>query len=237
MNTLIYISSFVLGIGSSLHCLGMCGPLMMAVPFPEGKRVAAWFKLSYFIGKALAYGSLGAIIGLLGLRSVWGEAQQYISIVAGVLVLLMVLFPIFKPKAIRFPFANVFRKVMGQIQSRPQMHHFLQLGFLNGLLPCGMVYIALTAALASGGPQDGFVAMMFFGMGTAPVLWIMVLVKGKLSWNVRQKLKPLSLGLSVLVGLLLVVRGLNLGIPYISPKMNTSQAVVQSCCASSSEQH
>lgn len=233
MNTVVFASSFLLGIGSSLHCLGMCGPLLMAVPFPESGS-GKGFKLLYLLGKALAYGVLGAMMGILGLKSIWGEAQQYVSIAAGVFILLMVLFPLLKPKAFRFPFQKTFSSVFNRMKSQARWWHFMQLGFLNGLLPCGMVYVALTAALASGGPLDGFIAMMLFGLGTAPVLWILVLMKGKLSFSLRQKLKPISVALSLVVGLLLVARGLNLGIPYISPKMNTAKAE-QSCCSSRAE--
>lgn len=230
MNTLVLVSSFLLGIGSSLHCLGMCGPLMMAVPFP-GHHSRRGYKVIYFLGKALAYGFLGALIGLLGLRAIWGEAQRYISIAAGVLIVFMVLFPLLKPRSIKFPFQRTFTQVFNRIRERPRWWHFAQLGFLNGLLPCGMVYIALTAAWASGSPFESFLAMMLFGIGTSPLLWLVAVMKGKISFGLRQKLKPLSVGLSLAVGSLLMIRGSDLGIPYISPKMNTAKAE-RSCCSS-----
>ncbi|HTO17304.1 MAG TPA: sulfite exporter TauE/SafE family protein [Edaphocola sp.] len=229
MNTLVFASSFLLGIGSSLHCLGMCGPLVMAVPFPAKQRSSST-KFLYFGGKAIAYGTLGAIIGLLGLRAIWGEAQQYISIFAGAFIILLVLFPLLLIKNIRFPFQKYFQKIFSKMKESPKWYHFFQLGFLNGLLPCGMVYIALTAALASGSPLEGFIAMILFGIGTTPILWIVVAVKGKIRPSLKLKLKPISIGISILVGILLILRGLNLGIPFISPKMNTSPTVKQECC-------
>lgn len=229
MNTVVLVSSLLLGLASSLHCLGMCGPLIMAVPFPEKSK--AWtYKLFYFLGKSLAYGSLGAIIGTLGLKAIWGEAQRYVSIISGVLIVLLILLPMLRSARMKFPFQKTFARVFKHMQDNPRWFHFIQLGFLNGLLPCGMVYIALTAALASGGPLQGFIAMMLFGAGTSVVLWIVALLKGKLSWSLRQKLKPVSLGFSILVGGLLIARGLNLGIPYISPKMNTVKMQQASCC-------
>lgn len=229
MNTVVLVSSLLLGLASSLHCLGMCGPLIMAVPFPVKSR--AWtYKLFYFLGKSLAYGSLGAIIGSLGLKAIWGDAQRYVSIISGILIVLLLLLPLLRKTRLKFPFQKTFARVFNRIQDNPRWFHFIQLGFLNGLLPCGMVYIALTAALASGGPFQGFIAMMLFGTGTSVVLWIVALLKGKLSWNLRQKLKPVSLGFSILVGGLLIARGLNLGIPYISPKMDTVKMQQASCC-------
>lgn len=229
MNTVVLVSSLLLGLASSLHCLGMCGPLIMAVPFPVKQK--AWtYKLFYFLGKALAYGSLGAIIGALGLKAIWGEAQRYVSIISGAVIVLLILLPMLRSARLKFPFQKAFNQVFKRIRERPRRVYFIQLGFLNGLLPCGMVYIALTAALASGGPFQGFIAMMLFGAGTSFVLWAVASLKGKLSGTLRQQLKPLSVGFSVLVGLLLITRGLNLGIPYISPKMNTVKLQQAACC-------
>ncbi len=229
MNTVVLFSSLLLGLASSLHCLGMCGPLIMAVPFPA-KHNGWTYKLFYFLGKALAYGSLGAIIGALGLKAIWGEAQRYVSIVSGVLIVLLILLPLLRSTRLKFPFQKAFSQVFERIQKRPCWFYFIQLGFLNGLLPCGMVYIALTAALASGGPLQGFIAMLLFGAGTSVVLWVVALLKSKLSWQLRQKLKPVSIAFSVLVGVLLIMRGLNLGIPYVSPKMNTVKLQQADCC-------
>lgn len=229
MNTVVLVSSLLLGLASSLHCLGMCGPLIMAVPFPVKNK--AWtYKFFYFLGKSLAYGSLGAVIGVLGLKAIWGEAQRYVSIISGILIVLLILLPLLRTARLKFPFQKAFASVFSRIQDNPRWAHFIQLGFLNGLLPCGMVYVALTAALASGGPLQGFIAMMLFGTGTSIVLWGVALLKGKLSWNLRRKLKPFSLAFSILVGALLIARGLNLGIPYISPKMNTVKTEQASCC-------
>lgn len=229
MNTVVLFSSLLLGLASSLHCLGMCGPLIMAVPFPAKSK--AWtYKLFYFLGKALAYGSLGAIIGTLGLKAIWGEAQRYVSIISGLVIVLLIVLPMLRKTPLKFPFQKAFAHVFGRIREHPRWFYFIQLGFLNGLLPCGMVYIALTAALASGGPLQGFIAMMLFGAGTSLVLWGVALLKGKLSWRLRQKLKPVSVGFSALVGVLLITRGLNLGIPYVSPKMDTVKLQQASCC-------
>ncbi|HRP90599.1 MAG TPA: sulfite exporter TauE/SafE family protein [Edaphocola sp.] len=236
MNILVFVSSFLLGIGSSLHCLGMCGPLVMAVPFPANRRSNST-KLLYFLGKAIAYGSLGAIIGIFGLKAIWGSAQQYVSIFAGVFILLMVLFPLLFVKKVKFPFQKYFQRIFSRIKDNPKWYHFFQLGFLNGLLPCGMVYIALTAALASGSPLEGFIAMVLFGIGTTPVLWVVAAVKGKITPKLQVKLKPVSMGLSVVVGLLLILRGLGLGIPFISPKMDTAAGAKQACCSKSTAAH
>lgn len=227
MDLVLFGSMFLLGLGGSLHCLGMCGPLVMAVPFPKSKETTAT-KLLYFFGKALAYGILGIIVGLLGLKAVWGESQRFISIFAGTLIILMVIFPLIKPKSGKFKFQKTFQEIFRKIKEQPKWYHFFQLGFLNGLLPCGMVYMALTAALASGGPLKGFFAMLAFGVGTTPILWGLAVLKTNVKFDLKKKLRPLTVLLSILVGVLLIFRGLNLGIPYISPAIDTSQPIEHS---------
>lgn len=228
MDFLLFGSMFLLGLGGSLHCLGMCGPLVMAVPFPNSRKTTGT-KFLYFFGKALAYGFLGIMIGLLGLKAIWGESQRYLSIIAGVLVILMVIFPLIKPRFGKFQFQKTFQTLFRKIKEEPKWHHFFELGFLNGLLPCGMVYMALAAALASGSPVNGFLAMLSFGAGTTPILWTLAVLKTNLKFDLKKKLKPMTISLSIIVGVLLILRGLNLGIPYISPKMDTAQSTEMHC--------
>lgn len=224
MDFVFYGSMLFLGIGGSLHCLGMCGPLVMAVPFPKNRKTNGTKSL-YFFGKAIAYGLLGILVGMLGLKAIWGESQRFISVFAGLLVILMVVFPLIKPKIGKFRFQKSFQKIFQQIKENPKWYHFFQLGFLNGLLPCGMVYMALTVALAAGNPVKSFFGMLIFGFGTTPILWMIAVLKTSLKIDLRKKLKPITTSLSILVGILLILRGLNLGIPYISPKLDTSAEV------------
>jgi sulfite exporter TauE/SafE len=155
--------------------------------------------------------------------------QQALSVVAGVFIILWVSFPVLKPGKSSFLFQKQFSILYNKLQYEPKIYHYSFLGFLNGLLPCGLVYTALAAATVSGSAAGGFGAMFLFGIGTAPALIILVILKNKMSFRLRQKLKPVSLVLSISIGLLLVVRGLNLGIPYISPEV-TKENTVQKCC-------
>lgn len=223
---MIYISSFLLGIGSSWHCLGMCGPLVMAVPFPK-KRQSIITKALYFLGKAIAYALLGMIIGLFGMKSIWGDSQRYVSIVAGSLIVLMVLFPIIIPKTFNYPFKKTFNQIFNRMKEQPQWWHFLSLGFLNGLLPCGMVYMALIAALASGNSWNAALVMLLFGLGTTPMLWVVSFLKDRVRNQFQAQFKLVTVSFGLLAGTILILRGLNLGIPYISPNMNKIEHHVQ----------
>lgn len=229
MDLIVIGSALLLGLGSSLHCLGMCGPLVMAVPFPRTNQTIVT-KTLYFFGKALMYGILGLLIAGLGMRTIWGGIQQYLSIVAGLIIILIALFPFLIPHKVSSTwFMQSFQNVFKKIQADPRWWHFFQLGMLNGLLPCGMVYMALTLSFASGTILNGFIAMIAFSIGTTPILWAVTLVRDKITPALRQKLKPITLLIAIIVGGLLILRGLNLGIPYISPQL-TGQMMQDSLC-------
>ncbi len=229
VNFTIYISAFLLGIGGSLHCLGMCGPLVMAVPF-QSSSSKHLSMITYLVGKALAYTVLGVIMGLLGAGLFLMEWQQVVSIIAGVLIILMVIFPYLKPSFIRFPWQNTMSKILKNIGQNPRWYYYLSLGFLNGLLPCGLVYVALTTAVASGSPISGALAMFIFGIGTMPILLATMILKTKVSLNKQKSLKLATTVVSLLVGLVLIIRGMNLGIPYLSPHFDHKHQTVKGCC-------
>jgi uncharacterized protein len=229
MNVAVLISSFLLGIGGSLHCLGMCGPLALSIPFGATGNSKNLRLLTYYFSKAIAYGFMGAVFGLFGKGLIMMHWQQALSIVAGIFIVLWVCFPILKPGQGSFLFQKQFSILHNKLQYQPKLHYYLLLGFLNGFLPCGLVYTALAAATVSGSPAGGFLAMFLFGMGTAPALFVLVLLKNKMSFQLRRKLKPISLVLSIGIGLLLIIRGLNLGIPYVSPEI-TKDDTVEKCC-------
>lgn len=229
MNITLLISSFLLGIGGSLHCLGMCGPLALSIPFGTTGNSKKLRLLAYYFSKAIAYGVMGAVFGLFGKGLIMMHWQQVLSIVAGSFIILWVVFPILKPGQGSFLFQKQYSILYNKLQYQPRLRYYSLLGFLNGFLPCGLVYTALAAATVSGSATGGFLAMFLFGMGTAPALIILIILKNKMSFRLRQKLKPVSLVLSISIGLLLVVRGLNLGIPYVSPEV-TKDNIVQKCC-------
>lgn len=229
MNTALFISAFVLGISSSFHCLGMCGPMVMAVPFSQSKLKHLHLTI-YLLSKAIAYAIMGSVLGILGLGLFLFEWQQMISIVAGIMILVVAFYPILKNFKAISPFRNTTIRLFQKISQEPKWYYYPMLGFLNGWLPCGMVYVALTTALISGDPIDGGVAMFLFGIGTAPVLFLTVVLKNRLSMQWRLRLKPMTTILTVTVGLLLILRGLNLGIPILSPHLDIANEKVDSCC-------
>ncbi|WP_118953504.1 sulfite exporter TauE/SafE family protein [Taibaiella helva] len=229
MNVVILISSFMLGLGGSLHCLGMCGPLALSVPFAREGKIRGLRIVVYYLGKAFAYGCLGALSGLLGKGIMLMSWQQGLSIAAGLAIILMVCIPALKAPGGNFLFRRQFSILYNRLQHKARLSDYGLLGFLNGMLPCGLVYTALAAALLAGGWAGGFTAMFLFGLGTVPALVLLVLFHQKISIKLRRRLRPASVILSVGIGLLLILRGLNLGIPYISPEWNGK--TVKHCCS------
>lgn len=228
MNTGIIISSFILGIGSSVHCLGMCGPLALSIPYTES-GISKWTRLVvYYLAKALAYAGMGAVAGMLGKGFILMNWQQGLSIAAGIFIMLWVALPLLKPVSGMFAFQKQFAYLYGKLQRDPKVRYYFLLGWLNGFLPCGLVYTALAASTVTGGGLQGFTAMFLFGLGTAPVLMMVVLFKRKIGLRFRQLFRPLSMTLSIAVGILLILRGMNLGIPYVSPEFHHQQ--VKNCC-------
>jgi sulfite exporter TauE/SafE len=219
MNTAI--AALLFGLAGSLHCLGMCGPLVLAVHTSTPGKSISLNKILYHLGRLLVYGILGALAGIVGEAASAFGWQQGLAILAGIVMLLLVLWPDrFKQGPFKL-IALVKQTFSKLLQSKSYGTHLL-LGMLNGMLPCGLVYMALAAALATGSLSSSISFMLFFGVGTAPAL----LAAGSLLGYLSRKLKGASmkyLQVTLIgVSMLLVLRGANLGIPYLSPKLTSS---------------
>lgn len=229
MNIALLISTFLLGIGGSLHCVGMCGPLALAVPFGNGAQKKWVAILVYYLSKAMGYGLMGAVLGVLGKGVFLMDWQRGLSIIAGIFVVLLVCFPLLKGRSGKFIFQRQYEKLFQVMRLRPMLMHFSLLGLLNSFLPCGLVYAALAVAIVSGGVIQGFFAMFLFGIGTMPLLIALAAFGTRINARYKTSLLSVSKIMSVVIGVLLILRGLNLGIPYVSP--HTDNGEVKSCCS------
>jgi len=216
-------TAFLLGFLGSFHCLGMCGPIALAI---SAKDNAPFLrnKIIYNLGRTITYSILGAIIGMIGFSLALAGIQQWISIGMGALILLMAFFYKRAERVITksglFGAVSKLKSSLGYFLKKGGSLAFFASGILNGLLPCGMVYIALIASLALQSPLNGAIYMFFFGIGTIPML-IAVMVSGKiLSIKTRTKLTNALPYLAMFIGILFIVRGLGLGIHYVSPKLH-----------------
>lgn len=214
-----------MGILGSFHCLGMCGPLVMAIPArSENKAVIAIDSILYNFGRVITYTVMGALVGLIGASISLAGYQESISIIAGVALLAVVLIPKKWENSIsKIPLieniSNKFKKLFGRIIGSKTIGSMLFIGLLNGLLPCGLVYVALTASIAGGSVQSAVTFMFFFGLGTMPMLASVFILKSMVSIGIRRKInKLIPVGVAI-VAVILILRGMSLGIPYISPNL------------------
>lgn len=236
---MLYLTALVMGLAGSLHCAGMCGPLALALPGKGALRQLLWGRILYNLGRAVTYGLMGLVVGLLGFGLAATPVQQYLSILSGVVILLMLVFS----RAIEGAQGGMLarlsfwvRQRLGKLLgSQPGAVGQFAIGLVNGLLPCGLVYAALAGAGGTGSPWGGALFMVIFGLGTLPMMLAISLVgKRLLAFKGARRIIRWA---TVAVALLLIVRGLNLGIPYISPAFQlateTQAAAVKcggSCC-------
>ncbi|MCB9189875.1 MAG: sulfite exporter TauE/SafE family protein [Flavobacteriales bacterium] len=219
-------SAISLGLVSNFHCLGMCGPIALAIPVKShsiSSRLASI--LTYNSGRIFTYALIGGMFGIFGQGISMAGFQQQLSLVLGALIILSAIAILIDRRTnflskILPKQAMILQQKMGNyLRKQGYMNNFI-LGFLNGLLPCGLVYFALVGALSTGSFINGILFMIFFGIGTLPVMILMPWIKDLLTVNFRSKLQK-SVPIFLLVfGAILFVRGANLGIPFLSPKVN-----------------
>ena len=218
---MILLTAIVLGLVGSLHCAGMCGPLALALPMTGTSRASfVTGRIAYNLGRILTYCMLGAVFGLLGQTIAFAGFQRWVSIIAGVAILIgLVLSTRF---ATSLPVARAVTRIksgLGSLLRQRSIFATFALGSLNGLLPCGLVYAACAGAVATGGLLSGAEYMAAFGLGTVPMMLGIGLIGQKLQFTLRFKLQRLIPASVAIIAVLLILRGLSLGIPYLSPEL------------------
>ena len=212
-------TAFTIGLFGSLHCVGMCGPIALAVGAGSGRKASRIGNmLLYNFGKTLTYALLGGVIGLLGKGIFLAGFQKTLSIATGVLLLTIALFSInVETKLLKIPALNalVFRlkTQLGRLLQNHARPTAFAVGALNGLLPCGLVYLAIVGALGTVGVISGMAYMALFGLGTMPLLLLTGLAGNWAGLRARRFLRKASPVFLVLFALLFLFRGLNFHVP------------------------
>lgn len=219
----MFYTAFILGFLGSFHCVGMCGPLTLLLPLEHKKPVKKVFQVAtYHFAKALSYVSLGLLFGLLGKGLFIRDYQQTFSIIVGVLMVLIALFSLTNvrlnifAKPIYFLIGKIKYALGQQLRQKNAFSVFL-IGFFNGFLPCGLVYMALFGALAQTDLLDSAFYMFAFGLGTVPLMTATIYLGNFLSQKTKKYIQKAIPFVIILIGILFILRGLALGIPYISP--------------------
>lgn len=216
-------TALILGLLGSFHCVGMCGPIAVALPI---NNQSWWSRLAgtflYNIGRAITYAVMGAVFGVLGEGIQLGGFQSWISIAMGAIMIISVLFPVlFRNTRLLdkyiYGYVNKLKAYLGPLLRNSSLGSLFVIGLLNGLLPCGLVYVALAGAIATGGVASGALFMFVFGLGTLPLLALVTLVGNIISGPFKSRINKLIPFVIIIIGALFILRGLDLGIPYISP--------------------
>ena len=223
-----YWTAFILGLVGSLHCAGMCGPLMLGLPTGGSSRFGFLLgRTTYNLGRMATYCVLGLVFGGLGRTFALAGIQRWVSILLGVSLLIGLMV-----SNRRWRFEPTSRVVawlkcsMSHLLRRRTLVSLAVLGLLNGLLPCGLVYVACAGATAMGGLLPGAGYMAAFGAGTFPMMIAISLSGRLLPFQLRLKWQKAIPVCVFVVAALLIMRGMSLGVPYLSPDLNSGS----SCC-------
>lgn len=210
---MIFVAALMLGFVNSLHCLGMCGPLHVAAMSRHNSFVHSLF---YHFSRLTIYALLGLLFGSFGFGFYLAGIQQPLSIISGLLIILFVLIGMNKVEAILYkPFHFLLgNKLAGAYQQHP-IPKIIMAGAINGLLPCGLVYMALLGSMVLQDVWQGALFMFLFGVGTLPVFIITTILPS--FFKLRFNYQFIAKAFGIMLGIYLIIRGMGLGIPYVSP--------------------
>jgi len=229
-------TAFAIGALGSFHCIGMCGPIALALPLNREtslRRVMG--SLLYNSGRISTYALIGAFFGFLGQGFVLAGFQQSISILLGILVIMGVALP--AAFVHKLSPNHVIAKGIAKVKVRMQKLFAIRsypsmffIGSLNGLLPCGLVYLGVAGATAMGNPGEGALYMLLFGLGTWPVMVLVSFFGNWIGIGIRNRIKSAMPVLVMLMGIFFILRGLSLDIPYVSPAISSGNSTSVEVC-------
>lgn len=225
--------AFLMGLLGSVHCAVMCGPIVLGLPF---SKQASWQSvlqvLLYQLGRVAVYVILGAIVGAIGGSIALLAKQEIVSLMIGISIVFFAILQLSGKYVAHIQRWQVklvapLSKLMGKMLKLPIWG--LAAGMLNGLIPCGMVYLALATSLNQANYKSGAYFMLLFGLGTTPLMFFIsiggVYLRKYLKFNTQQFLPWFAL----FIGVLFVLRSANLNIPFLSPAIHNHYGTVEKC--------
>lgn len=218
-------SAFIIGLTGSLHCIGMCGPIFLSLPSNNESLINNLYgKLLYNLGRIFSYMTIGAIVGFIGNRLLLAGIQEYASIIFGIIIILSIGLPssvknkIVENLGLNF-ITNFIKKLFLGLFSSHNHSNMFVIGILNGFLPCGFVYVGAFGALTTGSIFTAMIYMFLFGLGTVPLILFFTLAGNYFTGKLKSYIRKAIPFLAVLMGIIFILRGMSLGIPFISPKL------------------
>ena len=216
-------SAFIFGLISSLHCIGMCGPIALMIPVDRTNPAKKTTQIiTYHLGRLTAYALIGLVFGFVGKGFFLAGIQQRLSVFIGVAMIITILIP--ERVLANYNFSKPVYRLISKIKSslgkqfkNKSYQSLFTIGLLNGFLPCGMVYVALFGAIAMQNVPFGILYMLLFGIGTIPMMSSVTYLNSIMTVSFRNKIQKAIPYVGVIIGILFILRGLGLGIPYVSP--------------------
>lgn len=208
-------SALIIGFVGSLHCVGMCGPIALSLPL-HGR--AGWGfvigRLFYHSGRVVTYSLLGLAAGLVGHTIAMAGFQRHLSIASGALILLAVAVPFVaryleRLSASSAKWTSFIRAGFRSLFASQAPARLFAIGLVNGLLPCGMVYLALAGAVANGSMASSVAYMLLFGLGTVPAMFVMTVAGSFFGFRFQKAVRRITPAIALALGILLIVRGLS----------------------------
>ena len=219
----VLFAAITMGMIGSFHCIGMCGPIAFALPLNNESSLAKFFgSLLYNIGRITTYSSIGFLFGLAGKGLSIIGFQQGLSVLLGAAILIIMLLAKWGTVKLNVPtfFSAAgagIRNAVGKLFLKKNFGALYLIGLLNGLLPCGLIYMAVAGAVATADPVKSALFMAAFGAGTLPVMWAVSFFGNFINMEARKKIRNLYPYIMVIMACLLILRGMGLGIGMISP--------------------
>jgi len=219
----LYYSALAFGFLGGVHCLGMCGPIAFALPVNRDNKLKGTFQsLIYQVGRLITYAFMGLIFGTVGKGFSLAGIQQYLSIAMGAMMIIVTVWPSKQVGSVGitgFVYKHIgkLKAKLGNLLKKRDTKTLFVIGILNGALPCGLVYMALIGAVATGNSLQGATYMFIFGIGTIPFMFAATMIGNFMSMGLRNKVQKAIPVFVVIIGLLFILRGLGLGIPMLSP--------------------
>ncbi len=231
----VFLAAITMGIVGSFHCIGMCGPIAFALPLNNDSSLAKFFgSLLYNIGRITTYSSIGFLFGLAGKGLSIVGFQQGLSVLLGASILIIMLLAKWRTVKLNVPaifltFGAGVRNAVGKLFLKKNFAALYLIGLLNGLLPCGLIYMAVAGAVATADPVKSALFMAAFGAGTLPVMWAVSFFGNFINMEARKTIRNLYPYIMVLMACMLILRGMGLGIGIISPAIGGDKKDIIEC--------
>jgi sulfite exporter TauE/SafE len=243
----LFLPMLGVGLVTSIHCVAMCGPLVLTYAV-KGAEEGPWLRrmvphVAYQGAKIASYVLVGLALGALGSLFDFGGLRGWVTVFAGIFMVLLGLqmtgkFPVLRRLSFRppKPLMNALGSLRKKANADEAAGHVslatpLTFGLLTGLMPCGPLQSAQIAAAGTGSALSGGLAMLGFGLGTAPLMLGFGAVSGALSLKFKQRMMVVAAIFIAILGLVMLNRGLMLiGSPV------TAQSIKQAVVGSSTAQ-